>query len=249
MALTDEEVISIANASNLQLHIVRQGSMWAAIERGFRGGALSSDRLTEGRLFTPKDLQQAYITFTLLSENTNDACFNQPPRLDRLAPTFPCPNPNDLLYWHRKDLTIPDLAGACCMCYRFDNLIDLIVRNHDVNLKLRKEVYLILATAVDLSNPLLLAAAFYFCDCYGMTADIVERLLNDLELVRSNYSHYLLHVLPQHSFVSTHKKGQMWYADSSWSAGSKPTDSSSSLTRNPMVRSMTFPIINVTTNE
>nr|GFB21052.1 hypothetical protein [Tanacetum cinerariifolium] len=83
-----------------------------------------------------------------------------------------------------EDLAVTDLAGVGRFGYRFDNAVQILVVDRNIDLHLGEEVDYIFRTAVELGVALLTSEAFDFSNRDALHADFGQRLAYVVQLER-----------------------------------------------------------------
>src|SRR5262249_36452983 len=91
------------------------------------------------------------------------------------------------------DLAVTDLAGARRGDHGVDDLVDVDLVGHHLDLDLRQELHRVLGTPVHLGVALLPSVALYLADGQAGHAERVQGLLHAVELVRLDDRGHQLH--------------------------------------------------------
>lgn len=103
-------------------------------------------------------------------------------RLKGVTVKLACPDANDLLDRQDKYLAITYLAGADNLDDVFDEFIDPLILNDDLDFYFRDKVNHIFGTAIDFSVAFLAAEALYLVDCHAEYVDVLEGFLEIVKL-------------------------------------------------------------------
>src|SRR5436190_20486445 len=98
-----------------------------------------------------------------------------------------------MLYAGDEDLAVADLAGARRFDDGVDRALDLVVRDHDLDLHLRQEIDHVLGAAIELGVALLAAEPLHLGDRESGDPDFGQRFAHFVELERFDDRFDLLH--------------------------------------------------------
>src|SRR5688500_969706 len=101
---------------------------------------------------------------------------------DCVGAHLPCPDAVDLLGGEDEDLPVPNLSGSCRLEDGVDNLLDLVVIGHDLDLYLRHKVHLVLGSPIDLGVAALASEALRLGHGEAVDSDAAEGLFHLVQL-------------------------------------------------------------------
>src|SRR5688500_13241299 len=101
---------------------------------------------------------------------------------DCVGAHLPCPDAVDLLGGEDEDLPVPNLSGSGRLEDGVDNLLDLVVIGHDLDLYLRHKVHLVLGSPIDLGVAALASEALRLGHGETVDSDAPECLFHLVQL-------------------------------------------------------------------